>query len=186
MESCVNALTGQEKRAKLHPHFDTRIARGKARKDPVKAAIALIVLLAPFAAHGQLLKCIGSDGRVEYAAECPPGSKQVQTGIRTTTEGPSSSGAASPQQKSVAEQEAAFRKRQMESQEARQKDEKKLAEDREQSAVCEQARTYLNSLKIGNRIARNDPKTGERIFLEDPDRPAEIARAQRAVDSNCK
>ena len=186
MDSCVNALTGQEKRAKLHPHFDTRIARGKARKDPVKAAIALIVLLAPFAAHGQLLKCIGSDGRVEYSAECPPGSKQVQTGIRTTTEGPSSSGAASPQQKSVAEQEAAFRKRQMESQEARQKDEKKLAEDREQSAVCEQARTYLNSLKIGNRIARNDPKTGERIFLEDPDRPAEIARAQRAVDSNCK
>ena len=163
------------------------MARGDAGKDPVKAVIALIVLLAPFAAHGQLLKCTGPDGRVEYAAECPPGSKQTQTGIRTTTEGPSSSGAASsPQQKSVAEQEAAFRKRQMEAQEAQQKGEKKLAEDREQRAACEQARTYLNSLRVGNRIARNDPKTGELIFLEDPDRPAEIARAQRAVDSNCK
>jgi len=160
--------------------------RSKAGKDPVKAAIALIVLLASFAAHGQLLKCIGKDGRVEYAAECPPGAKEVQTGIRSTTEGPSSGGAASPQQKSIAEQEAAFRKRQMEAQESRQKDDKKMAEERELRAACEQARTYLKSLQIGNRIARNDPKTGELIFLDDPDRPAEIARAQRAVDSNCK
>ncbi|MGH8662418.1 MAG: hypothetical protein ACREUB_11780, partial [Burkholderiales bacterium] len=62
----------------------------------MKAAIALIVLLAPFAAHGQLLKCIGKDGRVEYASECPPDAKEVQTGIRSTREGPSSSGADSP------------------------------------------------------------------------------------------
>jgi hypothetical protein len=74
----------------------------------------------------------------------------------------------------------------MEAQESRQKDDKKMAEERELRAACEQARTYLKSLQIGNRIARNDPKTGELIFLDDPDRPAEIARAQRAVDSNCK
>jgi hypothetical protein len=160
--------------------------RSKARKDPVKAAIALIVLLAPFAAHGQLLKCVGKDGRVEYAAECPPDAKEVQTGIRSTRDGPTSGGASSPQQKSVAEQEAAFRKRQMEAQESRQKDDKKMTEERELRAACEQARTYLKSLQVGNRIARNDPKTGELIFLDDPDRPAEIARAQRAVDSNCK
>jgi hypothetical protein len=152
----------------------------------VKAAIAFLVLLVPFAAHGQLLKCTGKDGRVEYATQCPPGTQEQQTGIKSTREGPSSNGAASPQQKSVAEREADFRKRQMEAQDARQKDEKKTAEDQERRAACEQAQTHLKSLQAGNRIARIDPKTGERVFLEDPDRPAEVARAQRAVDSNCK
>jgi hypothetical protein len=152
----------------------------------VKAAIAFLVLLVPFAAHGQLLKCTGKDGRVEYATQCPPGTQEQQTGIKSTREGPSSSGAASPQQKSIAEREADFRKRQTEAQDSRQKDEKKAAEDRVNRANCEQAQSYLKSLQAGNRIARNDPKTGELIFLEDPDRPAEIARAQRAVDSNCK
>jgi hypothetical protein len=186
MDSCVNALTGQEKRANLRARCATRIARCDARKDPVKAAIALIFLLAPFAAHGQLLKCIGPDGRVEYAAECSPGSKQVQTGIRTTTEGPSSSGAASPQQKSVAEREADFRKRQMEGAEAQKKENAKAAELAQSRENCERARIYLRSLQDGQRISQIDPKTGERVFLEDAARPAEIARAQQAADSWCK
>ena len=152
----------------------------------MKAAIAFLVLIVPIAAYGQLLKCTGKDGRVEYATQCPPGTQEQQTGIKSTREGPSSGGAAAPQQKSTAEREADFRKRQMEAQDARQKDEKKTAEDQESRAACGQAQTYFKSLEVGNRIARIDPKTGERVFLEDSDRPAEIARAQRAVDSNCK
>ena len=152
----------------------------------MKLIIALLMMLAPFAAHGQMmLKCISKDGSVEYASQCPPGTKEQQTGIKSTKEGPSSS-ATPQQQKSFAEREADFRKRQVESAEARQKDEKKTAEDQERQANCAQAQTYLKSLQIGNRIARTDPKTGERVFLEDPDRPAEIAKAQRAVDTNCK
>lgn len=152
----------------------------------MKAAIAFLVLLVPFAAHGQLLKCTGKDGRVEYATQCPPGTQEQETGIKSTREGPSGSGAASPQQKSIAEREADFRKRQMEGAEARQKDEKKAAEAAQQREACERARVYLQSVQEGQRISRIDPKTYERVFLEDPDRPAEVARAQRAVDSNCK
>lgn len=152
----------------------------------MKAAIAFLVLLVPFAAHGQLLKCTGMDGRVEYATQCPPGTQEQQTGIKSTREGPSSSGAASTQQKSIAEREAEFRKRQIEGAEARQKEEKKTAEAAQQREACERARVYLQSLQEGQRISRIDPKTYERVFLEDPDRPAEVARAQRAVDSNCK
>jgi hypothetical protein len=146
----------------------------------------MLVLLAPIAAHGQLLKCISADGRVEYATDCPPGTREVQTGIRTTREGPSSSGAASPQQKSLAEREAEFRKRQMEGAEAQKKEAAKateLAQDREN---CERARIYLRSLQEGHRISQIDPRTGERVFLEDSARAGEIARAQSAVDSNCK
>jgi hypothetical protein len=152
----------------------------------VKAAIALIVLLAPFAAHGQLLKCVGPDGRVEYATECPPGAKEVQTGIRSTREGPSSSGASSPQQKSIAEREAEFRKRQMEGAEAQKKEEAKATEIAQNRENCERARIYLKSLQEGQRIAQIDPRTGERVFLEDPARPAEIAKAQQVADSWCK
>jgi len=153
----------------------------------VKAAIAFLILLVPYsAAHGQLLKCIGKDGRVEYSTQCPPGTQEQQTGIKSTREGPSGSGAASPQQKSIAEREAEFRKRQMEGAEAQKKDEAKAAEVAQNRENCERARIYLNSLQSGQRISQIDPKTGERIYLEDPQRPAEIARAQQAVASNCK
>jgi hypothetical protein len=132
------------------------------------------------------MKCVGNDGRVEYAAECPPGTKGQRTGISTTKEGPSSSGApAAGQQKSLAEREAEFRKRRTEGAEAQQKADAKAAEDAQKRANCEQARTYLRSIQEGQRISRTDPKTGERVFLEDPDRPAETARAQSAVNSNC-
>lgn len=152
----------------------------------MKAAIALIALLAPFAAHGQLFKCVSPDGRVEYASECPSGTKEVQTGIRSSREGPSSGGAASPQQKSIAEREAEFRKRRMENAEAQKKEEAKAAELAQNRENCERARIYLKSLQEGQRISQIDPRSGERVYLEDPQRPAEIARAQQAVDSNCK
>jgi hypothetical protein len=149
--------------------------------------IALLFLLAPFAVHAQLMKCVGSDGRVEYAAECPPGTKGQQTGIPTTKEGPSSSGApAAGQQRSLAEREAEFRKRQAEGSEARKKAEAKAADDAQRRVNCEQAQTYLRSLQEGQRISQIDPKTGERVFLEDAGRPAEIARAQSAANSQCK
>jgi hypothetical protein len=153
----------------------------------VKAAIAFLILLFPFsAAHGQLLKCIGKDGRVEYSTQCPPGTQEQQTGIKSTREGPSGSGAASPQQKSIAEREAEFRKRQMEGAEAQKKEEAKAAEMAQNRENCERARIYLKSLQEGQRISQIDPRTGERVYLEDPARPAEIAKAQQAADSWCK
>ena len=152
----------------------------------MKRLIACFVLLVPFASHAQLMKCVGADGRIEYAAQCPPGTRGQDTGIRSTKEGPSSSAQGAPQQNSLAEREAQFKKRQMEADAARQKEEKKMAEAQPRREACEQAQTYLKSLQAGNRISRIDPKTGERVFLEDPDRPAEIARAQRSVDGNCK
>jgi hypothetical protein len=41
-------------------------------------------------------------------------------------------------------------------------------------------------LQDGIRISRTDPNTGERSFLEDNDRPAEIEKAQKAVATWCK
>lgn len=151
----------------------------------MKFVIAVLMMVAPLAAHGQLLKCISTDGRVEYASDCPPGTKAQQTGIKSSTGGPPPSKAA-PAQKSLAEREADFRKRQMERQETQAKDDKKAAELKEKSQICEQAQGYLRGLQAGERIARYDPKTGERAYLEDSARAGEIASAQRQVDQSCK
>jgi hypothetical protein len=48
------------------------------------------------------------------------------------------------------------------------------------------AKASLAALQEGQRVSRVDPKTGERVFVEDAERPAEIARAQSLVANNCK
>ncbi|MGQ0749116.1 MAG: DUF4124 domain-containing protein [Betaproteobacteria bacterium] len=150
----------------------------------MKATIALIMmLLATTAAHAQLMKCVGKDGRVEYANQCPPGTKEQPTGIKSSAPAPASSPAP---QKSVAERDAEFRKRQMEKQEADAKDAKKTAEDAQRKRACDDARAYLKTLQAGNRVVKYDPKTGERIFLEDAQYVSETAVAQRSIDANCK
>jgi hypothetical protein len=147
-------------------------------------ATAAVTLLAP-GAHGQLLKCVGKDGRVEYAAQCPPGTKQQATGIRASPApaAPTGGGATG---KSLAEQEAEFKKRQVEKQEAEAKGEKQAAADAQRERACQDARSYLQNLQAGHRIVRIDPKTGERAYLEDAQYAGEIAAAQKSVAANCK
>lgn len=147
----------------------------------MKIILGLLMMLAPLAASGQLLKCIGKDGKVEYASQCPAGTKEMRTGIRNN---PSSAPAAAP--KSVAEREADFRKRQTEQGETRKKDEEKTAETAQKRQACDSAQEYLKALQEGQRITRTDRKTGERVYLEDTERATEIARAQRDADQNCK
>ena len=135
----------------------------------------------PFAAHAQIMKCVGAGGRVEFAAACPPGTKAESTGIRNNP----GAAPASPQ-KSLTERDAEFRKRQLEQQEAAKKGEEKSQQTADQKRNCEVAKSYLVSLQSGNRIGKTDPVTGERIFMEDNERASEIARAQRGVESSCK
>lgn len=145
--------------------------------------VLLAFALLPTLAQGQatILKCVGAGGRVEFASSCPPGTKAQNTGI-------SNAPAASPAapSKSLSDRDAEFRKRQLEQLEAAKKTDEKARDATDRSQNCESAQGHLRSLQSGMRIARTDPKTGERIFLEDAERSAEIERAQRAVESNCK
>ncbi len=141
----------------------------------------LAIAALPVAGHAQIMKCVGAGGRVEFASACPPGTKAQDTGIRNTP-----GAAPATPQKSLSDRDADFRKRQMEQQEAAKKSEEKSQQTADQKQNCESARSYLTGLQSGNRIGKTDPKTGERVFLEDSERSAETARAQRAVDTNCK
>lgn len=150
----------------------------------MRAIIGLIVLLAASGTtYAQLMKCVGRDGKVEYANQCPPGTKEQPMGIRSA---PPAGTSESTSPKSLAERDAEFRKRQMEKQEAEAKDTKKTAEDTQRTRACNDARAYLKTLQAGNRVVKYDPKTGERIFLEDAEYKSEIATAQRSIDANCK
>lgn len=160
----------------------------------MKFIIAMVMMLAPLTVHAQMLKCISKDGKVEYAAQCPPGTREQQTGIKSTpaAAAPAASdkagdkGADKSKPKSVTEQEADFKKRQVEQAEAAGKKEKEDAEAAQRKRACDEARNYLAGLESGARITRNDPKTGERVFLEDAARAQEVQRAQQSVQANCK
>jgi hypothetical protein len=148
----------------------------------VKTAIGLIMMLLSAAAHGQLYKCIGKDGSIEYANACPPGTRQEAMGIRSAPSSPTPAEAP----KSAVERDAEFRKRMVEKQEAQAKEAKQLAEAEQRRRACDDARSYLKSLQEGLRVVKVDPKTGERMFLDDAQYSTEIAAAQRSVESNCR
>lgn len=144
------------------------------------AAAVLLLSLAPASSIAQVNKCVDGAGKVVgYGSECPPGTRSEQTGIRNTP--PASAG-----EKSLAERDAEFRKRQLEQKEATEKSEKKSAEARERKEACESSQSYLKSLQAGHRIRKTDPKTGDVSFLADGEYSKEIAAAQKAVTANCK
>jgi hypothetical protein len=149
----------------------------------VKTILALLMIMLSATAYGQLVKCTTKDGKVIYANSCPPDTTEQQ--IRSA---PASSGAGAPPaaQKSLAERDADFKKRMIEKQEMEQKEVKKLAEAQQKREACEGAQAYLKSLESGIRIQRTDPKTGERIYMEDEERASETVRARARVEQACK
>jgi hypothetical protein len=148
----------------------------------MKSIVALLLMMLSGVAAAQINKCVDNSGKVVgYGNECPAGSRSEQTGIKSAPPP-----AATPQQKSLVDRDADFRKRQVEKQEAEAKAQKKTAESDQRRQACQQSQSYLKSLQAGQRISQTDPKTGERSYLSDADYPAEIAKAQRAADANCK
>lgn len=86
--------------------------------------------------------------------------------------------------KTVAEREMEFRKRQQE----RADSDKKAAEEQTKSAAksadCERARGYMRGLEDGVRIQRTDA-AGNREYLDDAQRAAEIERTRKVIQSAC-
>lgn len=147
--------------------------------------IGCAAILAAGAAAGQVLECVDAKGKKEYAQTCPPGTVK-ETKLMKSSAGAASGGASGTAAKSQAEREAGFRKRAMERQEADAKAEKEKAEAKIAERNCTDARAQLRQLQEGQRIARIDPNTGERSYLTDAERLAEIANARKAAASWCK
>lgn len=80
----------------------------------------------------------------------------------------------------LAEQNAAFKKRQLEAAEKEKKASEQSRLAAEKARNCERNRDYLRALESGERIAHTD-KSGERAFLTDEQRAAEIREARQTV-----
>lgn len=167
----------------------------------VKLLIAISLLALSATAQAQILKCIGKDGKIEFASSCPPGTKQQDTGV-SNKPSPAAApakdekggkgadkgakGADKNAPKSLAERDAEFRKNQKEKTEADAKAEKTAADNERRKQACDDARSYLKRLQDRQRVSRTDPKTGERVFYEEQDFVRETANAERSISENCK
>ena len=164
----------------------------------IRAAIltwaGLLVLAAPALAQWAWRD---DSGRMVYS-DRPPGSNvpadRIVARPREVTSPPAAATAnAAPRPaaappaptKTAAEQELEFQKRRQQQADAAKKSDDQRAEQQRQSAECERARGYLRVLESGQRVARIDAQ-GEREYLEDAQRDAEVQRAQKSIAANCK
>jgi hypothetical protein len=140
------------------------------------------------AAAQTINKCYDASGKVVgYGNQCPPGTRSEASGVKAPPPpAPVRSQDSSAAPKSAAERDADYRKRQIEKQEAEAKQAKKAAAAEQNKRACDESRAYLKSLQAGNRITRTDPRTGERVFLQDSEYPGEIARTQQVIQANCR
>jgi hypothetical protein len=84
-----------------------------------------------------------------------------------------------------AEQDAAARQKQEQDREAakQKEDERRLAAQRREN--CSRAQAGLRDLQSGTRITRTNEK-GERVFMDEAQIAAEVARARDVVSSECR
>jgi len=150
----------------------------------IRSLVACIALVIAGSAAAQIFECIDAKGNKTIAQFCPPGTVK-ETKLMKSGAG-ASPAASAPAGKSSAEKEVEFRKRALERQEAEAKAEKERGESKAAEQNCLDARAQLRQLEDGMRIMRTDPVTGERSYLSDADRPAEVAKARKAVESWCK
>ena len=143
-------------------------------------AIALLGLAA-LAAHGQVYKWVDEQGRTHYSETPPPDKKDA----KKVDTGPAATAAQAPKedwkQKEMDSKRRALEKQQAEDAAGR----KQAYEEGQRKNRCLGAQRDLRILEMAAPIYHINEK-GERVYLEDKDRPAELARARREVDTHCR
>ena len=153
-----------------------------------RSLLACTLMATAAAASAQVFECTMPGGAKEYARLCRPGTLS-QRQISTAGEGgvkPRATNPAGAAPKSLQVQDAEFRQRMLERQEAETKAAQESAQAAEFERNCLEARAELQRLLDGQRLQRTDPLTGERVQYGDEDR-AEAAESQRkAIARWCK
>ncbi len=148
----------------------------------LRSIAAFVLMMLANIAAAQIFECVNPKGEKEYAYYCSPGTVQ-QRPIGKSGE---SGGDSLPPQKSLQEQNVEFLKRQAERQEAEAKAASEKAGAEEAERNCNDMRGQLKVLEEGQRVTRFDPNTGERMFISDEERAAQIDSARKSVEQWCK
>lgn len=151
----------------------------------MKPSIALITALlaaltTSFSVQAQIYEYKDASGKTVYTDQLPAGVSGV-----TRDSGERSGSSSSAAQKSVAERDLEFKKRQQEQKEAAAKAQKDSAKAKETKQDCVDARGQLQVFESGERIATRDAQ-GERVYLDDSQRASEIVRLRKLIAEACK
>lgn len=145
-----------------------------------RIALAVCALLTVTLADAQIYQWKDANGKTIYSDQPPVAAPRRLQKIDTP---PPAEGSAT--QKTLAERDMEFRKRQKESEENAEKARKEKAAATQKQQYCDNTRRRLQALESGERIAMHDDK-GERYYMEDAQRAQEIAKARADISSNCK
>ncbi len=145
-------------------------------------------------ASAQMYKWVDSNGKVQYSDKPPPSNVKTEKlrepapAPRATAASDAKGGekkdAAKAGPRTAAEQEQAFRKRQIDAAKAQEEEGQKQAESRNKAENCKRAKAALANLQLGGRQVRIDEK-GERAFLDDQQIVQETAKAKQEADAAC-
>lgn len=147
---------------------------------------ALLFIVAMGIAAGvaaQQFKWVDKDGRTQYGDTPPPGVKATR--IKPPPAGSAPAAAASKDGKKPLSPEAAFRKRQEDKAAEDKKAAQSAADEAQRRENCEAAQAQVRSIQSGQRMSTTNAQ-GERVFLDDSQIAAQLARAQQGVADNCK
>jgi hypothetical protein len=157
----------------------------------LRVLVCVLSLAFAAGAAAQAYRWVDKDGRVRYGDMPPPGVKATPLGlpqgggVNVAPAAPDAAAkGASKGPLTPAEQEKEYRKRQAEGQKSREKEEKEQRDAAAKQENCARARETLAALESGQRVVRTRPD-GERYYLEDSQRDAEIEQARQSVNSWC-
>lgn len=155
---------------------------------PLRTAL-LAALLASLPAQAEIYQYKDASGKTVISDRPPPAGKAPLRTIQDAGEAgggsaPAANGAAASP-KSLADREMEFKKRQKEQKEAADKAQKEAADKAARKDDCDRARRQLEIMQSGERVTTRDEK-GERVFIEDAQRAAEIERARKFIAETCK
>jgi hypothetical protein len=145
-------------------------------------ALLILALATSTMASAQTYKWRDTSGRIQYSdTPPPPGAKEVQQ-LRKSAAGPATAPAGG---NTATDQDAAFRKRLAEKQEAEAKQNKATEEEQIRQRNCDQSKGQLAALEAGGRMVQLNAQ-GERIALDDDERERALADSRKAVETWCK
>lgn len=162
----------------------------KHARSRAQAAAALLALL--FVAPSAFAQWMWKDEAGHTIASDqppPPGTPQSRI-LKSPRTSPAPAAPAKPPEgveppKSLADRDLEFKQRQKEAAEAQKAADESAAKARALAENCATVRGNLAALQTGGRMARVNER-GEKSYIDDNQRAAEIARAQGQVAQFCK
>lgn len=144
--------------------------------------VACMAFFFAISANAQVFQWKDAKGKTVYSDKPPPGGV---TQKRVVTPNAPAAPAVSPEA-TLADKDMAFRKRQKEAQEKTVKDEQDQKALADKKQRCDNIQRNARTLESGIRISQVNEK-GERYFMGDEERKAEIARMRQLMqEAECQ